>query len=115
MRPNSDALTSLARRHSNTPPHWTNEINSEYHALLSKPCAQVNDVLKFWKDTQNELPWLSCLAKKMLCIPATSTPSERVFSVAGLVLRSRRANLHPLTIDKLLFIHDNYSHCKSCL
>ncbi|KAL3202132.1 hypothetical protein MRX96_012104 [Rhipicephalus microplus] len=114
MRPNSDALTSLARRHSNTPQHWTHEINSECDALLSKPCAQVNDVLMFWKDTQNELPWLSCLAKKMLCIPATCTPNERVFSVAGLVLRSQRADLHPLTVDKLLFIHDNYSHCKSC-
>lgn len=113
-RPN-DALTSLARRHSSAPQHWTNEINAECHALLSKPCAQVNDALKFWKGAQNDLPWLSCLAKKILCIPATSTPSERVFSVAGLVLRSRRANLHPLTVDKLLFIHDNYSLCKSCL
>ncbi|KAL3208210.1 hypothetical protein MRX96_039284 [Rhipicephalus microplus] len=74
MRPNSDALTSLARRHSNTPQHWTNEINSECHALLSKPCAQVNDVLKFWKDTQNELLWLSCLAKKMLCSPRHEHP-----------------------------------------
>ncbi|KAH9365475.1 hypothetical protein HPB48_018941 [Haemaphysalis longicornis] len=31
-RPN-DALTSLARRHSSAPQHWTNEVNAECHAL----------------------------------------------------------------------------------
>jgi len=42
-----------------------------------------------------------------LCIPATSTPSERCFSTAGLTVTEKRANLDPDTIEKLIFIKEN--------
>lgn len=36
--------------------------------------------LSWWKNKQRQLPLMSDLARRILCIPATSAPSERVFS-----------------------------------
>jgi len=49
---------------------------------------------------------LSQLALRILCIPATSAPSERVFSVAGLTIAKDRARLAPQTANELIFLHD---------
>jgi hypothetical protein len=53
----------------------------------------VNPLL-WWRDQQEKLPIMSKLARRVLCIPATSAPSERVFSAAGLTIAHRRASLN---------------------
>jgi len=53
------------------------------------------DPLVWWKQNCSHLPMLQELAKKYLCIPATSVPAERLFSKAGEVVSSRRSNLKP--------------------
>ena len=40
------------------------------------------DALAWWKMQEKLLPVLSIIARRLLCVPATSAPSERVFSVA---------------------------------
>ena len=42
--------------------------------------------LAWWKVHEVNFPLISRLAKKYLCIPATSTASERVFSAGGNVV-----------------------------
>ena len=49
------------------------------------------------------LPNLSLLVRKYLGIVATSVPSERLFSVAGLVVNNKRASLEPTDLEKLFF------------
>ncbi|RXM92225.1 Zinc finger BED domain-containing protein 1 [Acipenser ruthenus] len=49
----------------------------------------------------------SKLAKWFLCIPATSTPSERLFSAAGAIVTRKRASLSPSHADMLVFLHSN--------
>ena len=44
-------------------------------------------------------------AKDVLCVPATSTPSERSFSVAGRTTENRRTRLSADTVDYLMFLH----------
>lgn len=60
------------------------------------------DPLQWWRKMASQLPSLSHLAKKTLCIPATSVPSERLFSKAGLLVTKKRASLHPDNVNKLL-------------
>jgi hypothetical protein len=55
-------------------------------------------ILKFWPTCGDEFPILKLLARRYLCIPATSASSERVFSAVKLYdsrLRSR------LDMDKI--------------
>jgi hypothetical protein len=42
-----------------------------------------------------------------LAIPATSAPSERVFSVAGNIVNKKRVRLKPDTVDLLIFLRGN--------
>ena len=63
--------------------------------------------LQWWKDQALKFPILSRVAKKYLCIPATSVPSERVFSAAGNIISSQRSRLKPKHLDKLIFLKKN--------
>lgn len=73
------------------------------------------NVLSFWKDNKSSLPLLGELVKKYLCIPVTSTSSERAFSYAGILLSAKRSSLSPYVVEKTLFIHDNYDIVKTKL
>ena len=64
------------------------------------------NVLKWWKK-QVDLPLLSKLARSYLSIPATSVPSERVFSTAGDILTATRSRLLPEHVDQLIFLKKN--------
>ena len=66
------------------------------------------DVLQWWKLHENQLPMMAKLAKHILCVPATSTPSERMFSKAGNLITEKRANLNPKKVDMMLFLNANY-------
>ena len=68
----------------------------------------VNPLL-WWKDHEDKLPIMSKLARRVLCIPATSAPSERVFSAAGLTITNRRASLNAENAAALIFLHDSWS------
>ncbi|XP_032411367.1 zinc finger BED domain-containing protein 1-like isoform X1 [Xiphophorus hellerii] len=65
--------------------------------------------LLWWKSNAARYPTLSKLAKFFLCIPATSTPSEQLFSAAGNIASKRRASLSSQHVDMLTFLHSNHS------
>jgi hypothetical protein len=50
--------------------------------------------------------YLSILASRILCIPATSAPSEHVFTSAGLTIEKDRVRLASQTTNELIFLHD---------
>lgn len=64
-------------------------------------------ILEFWKTHESIFPLLSKLARRYLCIPASSASSERNFSTAGITFAQRRTNLKEETVDDLLFLHSN--------
>jgi len=88
------------------------EIDKEIHLLLSLSDADEKNVRLFWKRNAKQMPNLSHMARAILCIPLTSTPSERNFSIAGIIVNSKRSSLLPSNLDKILFIHNNYDFCK---
>ena len=59
----------------------------------------------FWLIKKDQFPTLFELAMKYLCIPATSAPSERVFSVASKIISKFRNRLSPDIAGSILFIH----------
>ncbi len=63
--------------------------------------------LEWWKDNQKQFPRLAKLAKRYLGIPATSVPSERVFSTAGDIVTAQRASLSPDNVDMMVFRKKN--------
>lgn len=74
----------------------------------SLPPAPFNsDTLQWWKVHEAKVPLLATLAMKILCIPATSVASERVFSTAGDIVTSQWTCLKPSHVDKLIFFKKN--------
>lgn len=49
------------------------------------------------------------MAKDYLAIPASSTDSERVFSVAGLIGTDRRNRLHPENFEALQVLRSAFN------
>ena len=69
---------------------------------------EFNCPLQWWKANEPLFPHLAVIAKRFLCIPATSAPTERVFSSAGLTISNARARMLPENADNLVFLNDNY-------
>ena len=84
--------------------HCLNDTRHELDKYFALPVTDSN-VLQFWKENDGEykLPTMAMIARKLLAIPATSTASERVFSVCGVTMSSRRARLSPETLEMLIF------------
>ncbi|KAI0229047.1 hypothetical protein LSAT2_020523, partial [Lamellibrachia satsuma] len=49
-------------------------------------------------------PNMCTVAKKYLCVPATSVPSEQVFSSASTIVSDRRTCLKPEKVNQLGFL-----------
>ena len=57
--------------------------------------------------TVDRFPRLAKLSKSYLAIPAASTPSERIFSLAGDTVTRQRSSLHPSHVDVPVFLNAN--------
>lgn len=83
----------------------TKEVN--WYSSLPSLSDKNSDPLEWWRKHSSTFPTLSKLAKKYLCCPATSVPSERLFSLAGNIVSSKRNRLKPEKINKLCFLSAN--------
>ena len=66
-----------------------------------------DDPLVWWKYRVRDFPLLNKLARKYLAVPASSSPSERLFSKAGQIVTSQRAQLKPDQANMLVFLAEN--------
>ena len=88
----------------------TSLIEKEIESYLHCPKLAIDSdtsVLEWWKINSTNYPNLSRLAKKYLCIPATSCPSERLFSTSGNIVTPSRAMLKPEKVNMLMFLTKN--------
>lgn len=99
---------------------WTREavtalIRPEIDRYKSVPGIKMRDEatgkfncpLKWWKVHQHAYYYVSKLALKYLSIPATSAPSEHLFSAAGFTVAEDRERLDPIYANELVFLHDS--------
>ncbi|KAI2642406.1 E3 SUMO-protein ligase ZBED1 [Labeo rohita] len=83
-------------------------IANELLSYLKSVCLESEaDPLQWWQEHEVAYPALSTLARKYLCVPATSSPSERIFSCSGNIVTCQRAALKPDTVDRLVFLAQN--------
>ena len=68
------------------------------------------NVLKWWKEYKTLFPSLFKVAQAYLHIPATSVPSERIFSLAGYIVRDRRSKILAANVNKTIFLKKNEKH-----
>ena len=84
------------------------EIKKEmnYYLCLELECSE--NPLHWWCDHKRHFPHLSLMARKYLCVPATSAPSERAFSMAhGYIVNEKLSYLLPDNINTLVFLAAN--------
>jgi len=67
------------------------EIENYLDPLISVP--PKTDPLQWWKENRLRFPKVAIAARKWLCVPGTSTPSERVFSDCGIALSAKRSSM----------------------
>ena len=79
------------------------EVN-KYTSLMGV----VEEPLDWWRKNKAQFPYLSEFAKIQLSFMATSAIVERHFSKCGVLITKRKANLDPMSVQKILFIHENY-------
>ena len=86
--PNKGVLNNLLGEIFITHVEAPKSRNELVHIEIANYMSEVNILLNqsplvWWKEHEFRYLILSRLAKQVLCIPATSVPSERVFSTAG--------------------------------
>ena len=86
------------------------EVKHYQTITMTKEQKEDTNILKWWKCNRGLFPNLFKLVKVYLHIPATSVPSERIFSLAGYIVRSRRSNILPVNVDKHIFLKKNNEH-----
>lgn len=82
------------------------QITRELQRYIAEPTSRI-DCMKWWKTMEPVFPHVAVLARKYLCVPASSVPSERIFSLAGHLVCRRRAALKPENVNMLIFMNKN--------
>ena len=66
------------------------------------------DVLAYWKSQEDIVPDLARFARSILCIPASSASSERLFSLAGRTITTQRTGISSARAEQLIYVHQNF-------
>lgn len=76
--------------------------------LGSTKCAKDRDtILLQWWHNEFIFPRLATLARKYLTNPASSVPSERVFSICGNIITKKRSRMRLFQVDTIVFLKMN--------
>lgn len=82
-------------------------IEQEWNMYLEEPeCSYDEDPLQWWRERKAKYPNVVRLARKYLCIPATSVEAERTFSALGLLLSKRRLAMTAEHASMQMFLKD---------
>ena len=82
--------------------------SSNVDDYLAAPCVSMKiNPSNFRRENERKWPFLAKLAKEVLAVPSSSSPVERLFSIAGKVFRPERCKLSDSRFQILMFIRCN--------
>lgn len=65
------------------------------------------EIMAWWAANKSALPILASLARSVLCVPASSSKSERIFSKSGLYVTPKRHSLDPDCVSDMVIVSMN--------
>ena len=84
------------------------KIKAEVSKYIDKNRLDVEDDPLKWRRVHREQYYLLLVvAKKYLCVPATSTVSKRLFSRSGRIVTPSRSSFKPDKVQMLVFLSKN--------
>ena len=86
------------------------EVDHYLNVLVTDIYDDNFDPITWWRSNYMNFPLLAKTVRHYLCIPATSVPSERAFSVANNVVTKKRNRLLPENVQLLTFLMNNHSY-----
>ena len=86
---------------------WTSRATQSYATYTAHFISETWKLESYVLRTSRDYPHLAVLARRFLCIPATSVPAERVFSAAGIIVNKLRCSLQHNNVDALIFLQKN--------
>ena len=78
--------------------------SDEVDDYLSSAPVEIDDLLEYWKSKETVFGQLAKVARKVLCVLASSCDCERLFSAAGNTKTKNRNQLSPEQLDRILRI-----------
>lgn len=82
---------------------------STYFKQESCPAIGVDeDPLGWWKENEFRFPLIAHVARCVLATPATSAPSQSLFSQAGVIVSARRTRLSADRLEQLMFLRGSW-------
>jgi hypothetical protein len=84
-----------------------NDCDFEHYIKSPWTTTSTETALEWWKHNEKLFPKTASLARKFLCIPATSVQSERLFSATGRLISDQRNRLLPEHAESLVFFNKN--------
>uniref|UniRef100_A0A0K2TA40 Zinc finger BED domaincontaining protein 1like [Maylandia zebra] n=1 Tax=Lepeophtheirus salmonis TaxID=72036 RepID=A0A0K2TA40_LEPSM len=86
----------------------TNAIESELSVYMQSSTIDTEEnPLLWWRIQKINFPRLSIMARKYLCVQATSSPSERILSTSENIVSDEKSCLNPDMVNKLAFLAKN--------
>ena len=105
---NNAEKTTYFERFSISKENFESKLAMEIESYLAESRIKVKypsaDVLALWQKNVTKYPILAKMARRVLCIPATSAASERIFSSGGVVVTKRRNRLDSDMVNDLVFL-----------
>jgi hypothetical protein len=90
------------------------ELDCYLHGVINKGACPMydaddafNNPLKWWKENCAKYPYVANIACKYLAIPATSAPSEQVWSRLKKIISLRHAHLSDDLVGCMMFVKEN--------
>ena len=98
----------LASTASHTGTSYKERVERELQMYLNESViAPEHDIFDWWSSNSARFPVVAKVARMYLAIPATSVPSEQLFSTAGLIISEHRNRLKPGDAEQLVFLAKN--------